>query len=1010
MAHFLDKLFGDPNSKALKRLQVEVEQINQLEPELEKLEDNQLKERAQALHERVLGELKYNLKEQLPDLTYKLYQKEQKILDSVKIEAFALTREAAKRVLGERPFDVQLMAGLALHEGKVAEQKTGEGKTLSATLPIFLNALTGRGAHVITVNDYLAKRDAGWMGQIYDFLGLSVGCLAHQTSYKFSTEAFEEENESEAPANEDPTDENNPTLNLVPISRPEAYRLDITYGTNSEFGFDYLRDNMAPAKKFLRQRDLVYCIIDEVDSILIDEARTPLIISAPAEESGDLYTKFSQLVPRLAGEDFTVDEKERAVRLKDSGMKKMQDWLEVESLYEDENVLLVHHLEEALKAEYLFKKDKDYVVRNDEVMIVDEFTGRMMPGRRYSEGLHQAIEAKEGVLVQRESDTLATISIQNYFRLYYKMSGMTGTAKTEEEEFIKIYNMEVVAVPTNRPVIRSDQSDKIYLNEQAKFRAIIEEIKTRREQGQPMLIGTISVEKNELFSKLLKKAKIPHEILNAKNHKKEAGIIANAGRPRAVTLATNMAGRGTNIVLGGAPPEQADKKKYREWEDSRTAAIEAGGLLVIGTERHESRRIDNQMRGRSGRQGEPGESIFYVSMDDDLMRIFGGEKLQGLMQRTNMPEDVPIQNNLVSRSIEQAQKRVEGHNFDIRRHVLKYDDVMNKHREALYRRRKAVMMAGGDEGKDSDDKLSQELKGRVKNIIHNQADNITRRFTVGDKTEWDTKELIKEISKFAPISKEDLVGLKEAVQNADDSEEAAKIVATGIVERYLKLEAEHGEEDQRQLERAVMLRTIDSLWVEHLNVMNDLRQGVGLQAVAQKDPLVVYQQEGYERFQLLMSSIDYEASRRLLHLRKVDAAQAQAQAAAATQNKRLILQGASEADTSGSAGLATINQSAQQQAAAQSLAAAAAASGQNTADSAISTQSSAATNNNSNNDVDITVRKVSDKLAYEGRRGSDQSSIKNEIGKKVGRNDPCPCGKINPATGDVFKYKKCCGK
>jgi len=985
MAHFLDKLFGDPNAKNLKRLELVVKQINVLEPDLEKLTDEKLKERAKKLRQRVLKELNYDLKAGLPELTQELHQKEERVLDSVKIEAFALTREVAKRVLGERPFDVQLIAGLVLHEGKVAEQKTGEGKTLSATLPIFLNALTGRGAHVITVNDYLAKRDAGWMGQVYDFLGLSVGCLAHQASFKYSRVALEQENEGEAPTNENPDDENNPTLNLVPISRHEAYRLDITYGTNSEFGFDYLRDNMAPAKKFLRQKDLVYAIIDEVDSILIDEARTPLIISAPAEESTDYYSQFAQLVPRLTVEDYLVDEKERAVRLQESGMKKMQEWLKVDSLYEDENVLLVHHLEEALKAEFLFKRDKDYVVREDEVVIVDEFTGRLMPGRRYSEGLHQAIEAKEGVLVQRESDTLATISIQNYFRLYHKMSGMTGTAKTEEEEFLKIYNMEVVAVPTNREVIRSDQSDKIYLNEEAKFRAIIEEVQARREKGQPVLIGTISVEKNELFSKLLSKANISHEVLNAKNHQKEAGIISNAGRPKAVTLATNMAGRGTNIVLGGSPPEKADKNKFAQWEDLRSQALEAGGLLVIGTERHESRRIDNQMRGRSGRQGEPGESIFYVSMDDDLMRIFGGEKLKGLMERTNMPEDVPIQNSLISRSIEQAQKRVEGHNFDIRRHVLKYDDVMNKHRESLYKRRKLVMLAGGDDGNQADDPLMLELAGRVKNMIHNVADNITRQYTIGDYTEWNLDELTKEIAQLAPLDKNDLEKLREAIAKQDSAEEASKLVAEGLVNRYAKLEEEHGE-DQRRLERAVMLRTIDTLWVEHLNVMNDLRQGVGLQAVAQKDPLVVYQQEGYERFQLLIKSIDYEATKRLLHLRKVT----QTATPPTQQDRKLILQGASEEDTSGSAGLKTINLSAEQQAQVQTQAAAAAATGQNPAPSS------------NRNEVNVSVRKVSERLAAEGQRGAEAKTT-NEKGAKVGRNDPCPCGSGK-------KYKKCHGK
>ncbi len=957
MAHFLDRIFGDPSQKKLKRLRLVVDQINSLEPDLEKLTDKQLTERSLDLKKRLLAELGYS--DNLPAITPDLHKKEQVVLNKHAAEGFALVREAAKRALGQRHFDEQLLAGLVLHEGGISEQRTGEGKTLSATLPSYLNALIGRGVHVVTVNDYLAKRDAGWMGQVHDLLGLRVACLNHDASFVFSRENWQEENAGEAPTNEDPGDSNNPGLNLKPCSRQEAYAADITYGTNAEFGFDYLRDNMAPAPIHLRQRPLYFCLIDEVDSILIDEARTPLIISAPAEESTDLYVQFAQLVRRLANEDYNLDEKERAVRINDSGILKMQQALKVENLYSGENIQLVHHLEEALKAEYLFKRDKDYVVRDGEIVIVDEFTGRLMPGRRYSEGLHQAIEAKEGVHVQRESDTLATISIQNYFRLYMKRSGMTGTAKTEEEEFIKMYGMEVVVIPTHREMIRRDQTDKVYVSEKAKFAAIIDDIKHRQEKKQPVLVGTISVAKNEQLSQILEKSGIKHEILNAKNHEREAGIIANAGKPGAVTLATNMAGRGTDIMLGGAPPEKADQEAFAAWERDREIALEAGGLAVIGSERHESRRIDNQLRGRSGRQGEPGESIFYVAMDDDLMRIFGGDWMKNFLERSSMPDDVPIQNSLVSRSIEQAQKRVEGNNFDIRKHVVQYDDVMNRHRDTVYTLRQKVMSACGPEGNDAATVEAKSLKDEVTGMIKRLAKKIAERHLVGERFDWKIDEAVNETRELAPMKQEDGQRLADILRAAHDAPAAAKLIEEGLLSRYEEKERQHTEAEQRLLERVVMLRTIDALWVEHLNVMNDLRQGIGLQSVAQQDPLIVYQQRGYERFQHLLAAIDAEVVRQLLHLTKVEP-----ELPPAANLEKAELSGGDESAATG-----LVDQNKVKRAV-------------NTAEQAVS----------------VSVRRVSDKLQRAGTESSSSTSA-----TKVGRNDPCPCG-------SGLKYKKCHGK
>lgn len=651
----LSAIFGGANRKELNKVQPLIDKVNSFDNALSALTDAELLAKTEEFKKRLAaGET----------------------LDDLLPEAYAVVREASKRETNQRHFDVQLLGGIILHQGKIAEMKTGEGKTLVATLPLYLNALEGKGAHLITVNDYLAKFHGEWMGRIYDRLGMRTGVIQNQgVSFVFERNFKKEKVEGEEAAEVE-------SENLRPSTRAEAYACDITYGTNNEYGFDYLRDNMAQDASQLVQRELNFAIVDEVDSILIDEARTPLIISAAAEKSADLYTKFAQMVPQLKAEqDYTLDEKMRAVSLTDEGVETIEKMLGIDNVYQPETISLVHHLEEALKASVLFKKDRDYVVKDGEIIIVDEFTGRMMPGRRYSEGLHQAIEAKEGVEIKQESETLATISFQNFFRLYKKLSGMTGTAATEAEEFSKIYKLDVVEVPTNREMIRLDMQDQIYKTEDAKYNAIVEKIKELNAKGQPVLVGTISIQKSEHLSKLLKRNGIKHQVLNAKHHEQEAKIIVQAGRADTVTVATNMAGRGVDIILGGSPPDKDDAEKVRR----------AGGLFVLGTERHESRRIDNQLRGRSGRQGDPGASQFFISMDDDLMRIFGGDRLRSLMERLGLPDDQPIEHSMISKSIESAQRRVEGHNFDIRKHLVEYDDVMNKQREVLYKRRRRIL-------------------------------------------------------------------------------------------------------------------------------------------------------------------------------------------------------------------------------------------------------------------------------------------------------------------------------
>jgi len=729
----IDKIFGDQNEKHLKKLQPLVERINSLEKNFEKFSDEKLKEKTLEFRERLAkGET----------------------LDDLLPEAFALVREAAKRTLKQRHFDVQLLGGIVLHQGKVAEMKTGEGKTLAATLPLYLNALEGKGCHLVTVNDYLARRDTVWMGQIYHFLGLSVGCLNHEQSFLYDPEYKKPQEEKEKMRDE---------LGgfyvvedfLKPCSRKEAYLADITYGTNNEFGFDYLRDNMVYDLSQQAQRGFNYVIIDEVDSILIDEARTPLIISAPDTESSKWYEEFAKIIPKLDSKtDYRVDEKRKVATLTEEGINKIEKILGMKDIYEEKGVRYLHHLEQALRAEALFRRDRDYIVKNGQVIIIDEFTGRLMPGRRWSGGLHQAIEAKEKVKVQPESLTLASVTFQNYFRLYKKLAGMTGTAATSAEEFDKVYKLEVAVIPTNKPMLRVNLPDRVYKTEAGKFRAVIEEIKTRHEIGQPILVGTRSVEKNEYLGKFLDREGIPHQILNAKHHQKEGEIIAQAGKLGQVTIATNMAGRGVDIILGGNPPDPVENQKVKEF----------GGLYVIGTERHEARRIDNQLRGRTGRQGDSGASQFFVSLEDDLMRIFGGERIKSLMDTLKIPEDTPIEVNLVSRAIEEAQSKIEGLNFDLRKYLLDYDDVMNIHRETIYRKRKEILTA-----------TKQELREKILDIIlkvgFKKEDYEKKEKEIG-------KEHLSEIEKFISLRIMDSFWI-EHLENMEYLREAVKLRAYG---------------------------------------------------------------------------------------------------------------------------------------------------------------------------------------------------------------------------------------
>ncbi|MFA7467093.1 MAG: preprotein translocase subunit SecA [Desulfotomaculaceae bacterium] len=828
MLGFIKNLFDD-NAKDIKKLQKTVDRINALEPEVSALSDAELQAKT-------------------PYFKNKLDQGA--TMDDILPEAFAVGREASKRVLGMRHFDVQLIGSLVLHQGRIAEMRTGEGKTLVATLPVYLNALGGRGVHVVTVNDYLARRDSEWMGRLYKFLGLSVGLVVHGLDWN---------------------------------ERKASYNCDVAYGTNNEFGFDYLRDNMAVRPEQLVQRPLNYAIVDEVDSILVDEARTPLIISGQADKATDHYYTFAKLVPRLrAEEDFVVDEKAHTVVLTEDGVARVEQMLGVENLFDDGNMQLNHHLNQALKANALMKRDRDYVVKDGQVIIVDEFTGRLMFGRRYSDGLHQAIEAKEGVRIERESQTLATITFQNYFRMYNKLAGMTGTAETEQEEFRRIYKLDVAVIPTNKPMIRHDLSDVVYKTELAKFRAVVEQIAERNATGQPMLVGTISIEKSEVLSHMLRKNGVPHQVLNAKYHDKEAEIVAQAGRLGSVTIATNMAGRGTDILLGGNPdflaqaelrsrgdydPEdpasarlyqEALAKYEKECEEEHRRVVELGGLHIIGTERHESRRIDNQLRGRSGRQGDPGSTQFFSSLEDDLMRLFGSDNIAGIMDKLGLEEDVPIEHGLISKSIESAQKRVEGRNFSIRKHVLQYDDVMNQQRELIYQQRMKVL-------------LEKDLKEVVLQMITESVDRSVEIYCPEGviPEEWDFESLLSYAEQLY------LPGHELEPDDLDDmGREALKELLTDkSIEVYEAREAELGSEVMRELERVVLLRIVDEKWMDHLDAMDQLREGINLRAYGQKDPLIEYKFESYQMFQNMVDTIQDEVVRYVFRVNVVQAPQ-----------------------------------------------------------------------------------------------------------------------------------------
>ena len=845
---FLNKLFGDTNARYInKKLRPLVAEINKLEAGLQSKTDDEL--RAATVE----------LKEELA---------QGKTLDDILARSFALVREAARRTIGQRHYDVQLIGGMVLHQGQIAEMRTGEGKTLTATLAVYLNALSGKGVHIVTVNDYLARRDAVWMGRVYSFLGLSVGVIQHEKSYLFDSGVKATDDTTPSPSS---VEEGSLMVkidydHLRPVSRCEAYSADITYGTNNEFGFDYLRDNMAPSMAHLVQRELNFAIVDEVDSILIDEARTPLIISGPDDRPTDMYFKYAELVRRLQeNEDYNVDEKMRSSTLSEAGIKKMEAALGMANIYTEGGLQTVHHIEQALKAHALFKRDKDYVVKDGEVIIVDEFTGRMMPGRRYSEGLHQAIEAKEGVDIKRESRTMATVTFQNLFRLYKKLAGMTGTAATEAEEFSKIYNLEVVVVPTNKVIDRKDLADRVYKNRAGKYQAVVAEIKERNKADQPILLGTISIEHNEYLSELLTKSGVKHEILNAKNHEREAEIIAQAGRRGAVTLATNMAGRGVDIILGGNPVDAAEAEAVKQ----------AGGLHVLGTERHEARRIDNQLRGRAGRQGDPGSSQFFVSMDDDLMRVFGTDRIKNMMTRLGVPDDMPIENKIVSKSIESAQGRVEGHNFDIRKHLVEYDDVINRHRESIYRKRRSVLESENpllfEEGKRGgvvdEERGESGLRSQILEMIEQEIMQVVNVHTVSTHhQDWNVKEIEQTMNTIFPPST--VLGLDEIVvhgderDKGDDAKMRSKLIDHLVAiaqEQYQQVIQTVGDEAQiKQLERAVLLNAIDTLWVEHLQAIDNLRTAIGLRGYGQRDPLVEYKREAYRLFQQLQAGIQNE--------------------------------------------------------------------------------------------------------------------------------------------------------
>jgi preprotein translocase subunit SecA len=806
MRKWLGRLLGDTSDRALGKLQGRVAAINRLEPDYETLTDDELRDKTAAFKGRLAaGEG----------------------LDDLLPEAFAAVREAARRAIGQRHYDVQLLGGIVLHSGKIAEMKTGEGKTLVASLPLYLNALLGKGCHLVTPNDYLSRIGGGWMGPVYARLGVTVGVITHEFGGLYD------------PAYDDPNPHGDERLNhWRPVDRRAAYAADITYGTNNEFGFDYLRDNMVVDIAQTVQRPLYYAIVDEVDNILIDEARTPLIISGPAEEATDRYYQFAQLAKQLrAGRDYEIDEKRKAVTITDDGIDKVESLLGLPagaSLYDERYNELTHYLENALKAKAIYHRDKDYIIEPDgEVVIVDEFTGRKMPGRRWSEGLHQSVEAKEGVRVRRENVTLATITFQNYFRMYEKLAGMTGTAETEAEEFASIYNLEVMPIPTHRPMVRADYPDQVYKNEEAKFRAVVREVEELHEAGRPVLVGTTSIETSERLSHLLGRAGVEHDVLNAKQHEREALIVAGAGQAGAVTIATNMAGRGTDILLG-------------------PGIAERGGLHIIGTERHEARRIDNQLRGRAGRQGDPGSSRFYVSLEDELMRRFGSERIQGIMGRLGMDDETPIEAGIISKSIESAQTKVEGYNFDVRKHVVQYDDVMNKQRETIYADRRKII-------------AGEDLRDRILDMIAEALDDaVERHWREDSRDEPDYDAILRDVAQILPPQA--LAQETPATLEQFDREGLKGHLIARAEEAYEQKEGRLGAETMRQVERLVFLSIIDRLWIEHLTAMDEMRQGIGLQAYGQKDPLIAYKTEGYRMFQDLLGNLSHDIAHQIYHV------------------------------------------------------------------------------------------------------------------------------------------------
>ncbi len=833
MLGFVKKLF-DFNEKEIVRIRTIVAKINKLEDDVRKLKDGDFVKESD------------RLKKEIAD---------GKDLNEILPWAYALAREASRRMLGLRQFDEQLIAGIALHEGKVAEQKTGEGKTLSAVAPLYLNALTGRGAHLVTVNDYLARRDAGWMGPVYHLLGLTVSSTISDKTYMYDPE-YQDANVSDWRL-----------LRLKPVSRKEGYLADVTYGINSEFGFDYLRDNMAKSFEQLVQRDFHYAIIDEVDSVLIDEARTPHIISSAYEQDVSRYYDYARIVDKLDESDYLIDEKLRTSHMTEEGISKLEKLIGVENIYEKDYETL-YHVEAALKARTLFKKDKDYIVKDGQVVIVDEFTGRLLEGRRFSEGLHQAIEAKEKVEIKQESRTLATVSLQNYFRMYEKLAGMTGTAQTEAEEFSKIYKLDTLVIPTHQSIRRIDHPDFIYKTEKGKFSAVVEEIARLHSIGAPVLVGTASIEKNEILSQLLKKKHIPHQLLNAKNHEKEAQIIAQAGTKGAVTVATNMAGRGVDIVLGGEPPsrfrvdpdktpkqmEEEFNKLQAAWQTRHDEVVALGGLHVLSTDRHESRRIDNQLRGRSGRQGDPGETRFFVSLEDDLMRIFGGEQVSKVMTFFNLPEDQPLEHGMVSKALEQAQAKVEGFNFDMRKNLVEYDDVLNKQREILYGMRRHILESTAE----NDEKLNEE----VTIAIDNQVTSLINTFVLLTE-EPDMSGLVSELDNLLPATSKQL---NEKLAGAIGEEAIRDIILNEFSTLLKKREKEVGYELWTDVKRYLFLDTIDHFWTDHLTAIDDLRQGINLRGYAQLDPLTEYKNEAFGMFEKLLSDVYYDVVRRLFQV------------------------------------------------------------------------------------------------------------------------------------------------